>query len=217
VGLPVLVLSESSCSSTPSRAPGLPHAQTSRRSGDTAHRGRDAPAFGGAGTRPGRRQFDGHGWMVAPGPNACGPGPRRGRLRWGGGMARCRGRVAGVHQMGLPCPDPSRSLRPSRREALRDGTVLHLASFRVCLADAEPRLEGAESVDDLAFAPLKATYAHQRLPLERDMDLRVVIESGGAPMPRSRRSGCREGAGGAATRAACGSHGNRLGLDLFAG
>ena len=70
-------------------------------------------------------------------------------------------------------------------EVLRDGTELHLASF--CLADAELRLDG---VDDPAFAALKAKYADvlggapPGLPPERDMEL--VIETGDAPMPRSR-------------------------------
>jgi hypothetical protein len=68
---------------------------------------------------------------------------------------------------------------------LRDGTELHLASF--CLADAELRLEGA---DDPAFATLKAEYADvlggapPGLPPDRGMEL--VIETGDAPMPRSR-------------------------------
>jgi hypothetical protein len=70
-------------------------------------------------------------------------------------------------------------------EVLRDGTELHLASF--CLADAELRLEGA---DDPAFATLKAEYADvlggapPGLPPDRGMEL--VIETGDAPMPRSR-------------------------------
>jgi len=70
-------------------------------------------------------------------------------------------------------------------EVLRDGTELHLASFG--LADAELRLEGA---DDPAFAALKAEYADvlggapPGLPPERGMEL--VIETGDAPMPRSR-------------------------------
>jgi hypothetical protein len=70
-------------------------------------------------------------------------------------------------------------------EVLRDGTELHLASF--CLADAELRLDG---VDDPAFAALKAKYADvlggapPGLPPARDMEL--VIETGDAPMPRSR-------------------------------
>ena len=70
-------------------------------------------------------------------------------------------------------------------EVLRDGTELHLASF--CLADAELRLDG---VDDPAFADLKTKYADvlggapPGLPPERDMEL--VIETGDAPMPRSR-------------------------------
>ena len=70
-------------------------------------------------------------------------------------------------------------------EVLRDGTELHLASFR--LADAELRLEGS---DDPAFAALKAEYADvlggapPGLPPERGMEL--VIETGDAPMPRSR-------------------------------
>ena len=70
-------------------------------------------------------------------------------------------------------------------EILRDGTELHLASFR--LADAELRLEGS---DDPAFAALKAEYADvlggapPGLPPDRGMAL--VIETGDAPMPRSR-------------------------------
>ena len=70
-------------------------------------------------------------------------------------------------------------------EILKDGTELHLASF--CLADAELRLEGA---DDPAFAALKVRYADvlggapPGLPPDRGMELE--LETGGAPMPRSR-------------------------------
>jgi hypothetical protein len=70
-------------------------------------------------------------------------------------------------------------------EVLRDGTELHLASFNV--ADAELRLAGD---DDAAFAALKVEYADvlggapPGLPPERGMEL--VIETGDAPMPRSR-------------------------------
>ena len=70
-------------------------------------------------------------------------------------------------------------------ELLHDGTELHLASF--CLADVELRLSGA---DDPAFTTLKAEYADvlggapPGLPPERGMEL--VIETGDAPMPRSR-------------------------------
>ncbi len=70
-------------------------------------------------------------------------------------------------------------------EVLRDGTELHLVSFG--LADAELRLAG---YDDPAFAALKAEYADvlggapPGLPPERGMEL--VIETGDAPMPRSR-------------------------------
>ena len=70
-------------------------------------------------------------------------------------------------------------------EVLKDGTVLHLASF--CLADAELRLEGA---DDPAFATLKVRYADvlggapAGMPPDRGMELE--LETGGAPMPRSR-------------------------------
>ena len=70
-------------------------------------------------------------------------------------------------------------------EVLRDGTELHLASFD--MADAELRLTGA---DDPAFAALKAEYADvlggapPGLPPDRGMEL--VIETGDAPMPRSR-------------------------------
>ena len=70
-------------------------------------------------------------------------------------------------------------------ETLRDGTELHLASFGP--ADAELRLEG---VDDPAFAALKAEYADvlgeipPGLPPDRGMEL--VLETGRAPMPRSR-------------------------------
>ena len=70
-------------------------------------------------------------------------------------------------------------------EVLKDGTVLHLASF--CLADAELRLEGT---DDPAFAALKARYADvlggapAGMPPDRGMELE--LETGPAPMPRSR-------------------------------
>jgi len=70
-------------------------------------------------------------------------------------------------------------------EAFRDGTELHLASF--AMADAELHLTGA---DDPAFAALKAEYADvlggapPGLPPDRGMEL--VIETGDAPMPRSR-------------------------------
>jgi hypothetical protein len=70
-------------------------------------------------------------------------------------------------------------------EVLRDGTELHLASF--CLAETELRLVGE---DDPAFATLKTEYADvlggapPGLPPERGMEL--VIETGDAPMPRSR-------------------------------
>ena len=68
---------------------------------------------------------------------------------------------------------------------LKDGTVLYLASF--CLADAELRLEG---VDDPAFAALQVKYADvlggapPGLPRDRGMELE--LETGDAPMPRSR-------------------------------
>jgi hypothetical protein len=70
-------------------------------------------------------------------------------------------------------------------EVLKDGTELHLASF--CLADAELRLEGA---DDPAFAELKVTYADvlggapSGMPRDRGMELE--LQTGSAPMPRSR-------------------------------
>ena len=70
-------------------------------------------------------------------------------------------------------------------EVLRDGTELHLASF--CMTDAELRLAGS---DDPTFAALKVEYADvlggapPGLPPERGMEL--VIETGDAPMPRSR-------------------------------
>ena len=70
-------------------------------------------------------------------------------------------------------------------EVLKDGTELHLASF--CLADAELSLEGA---DDPAFAGLKVKYADvlggapAGMPPDRGMELE--LETGGAPMPRSR-------------------------------
>ncbi len=68
---------------------------------------------------------------------------------------------------------------------LKDGTELHLASF--CLADAELRLEGT---GDPVFAALKITYADvlgggpPGMPPDRGMELE--LETGGAPMPRSR-------------------------------
>ncbi len=70
-------------------------------------------------------------------------------------------------------------------EVLRDGTELHLASFHP--ADAELRLAG---VDDPAFAALTAKYADvlagapKGMPPDRGMEL--VLETGDAPMPRSR-------------------------------
>ena len=70
-------------------------------------------------------------------------------------------------------------------EVLRDGTELHLASF--CMADAELQLFGA---DDPAFAELKAQYADvlggapPGMPPDRGMELE--LETGDAPMPRSR-------------------------------
>ena len=69
---------------------------------------------------------------------------------------------------------------------LKDGTVLHLASF--CLVDAELRLEGG---DDPAFAALKVRYADVMggappgLPPDRGMELE--LETGGAPMRRCAR------------------------------
>ncbi len=71
-------------------------------------------------------------------------------------------------------------------EVLKDGTELHLVSF--CLADAELRLEGA---DDPAFAALKVTYADvlggapSGMPPDRGIELE--LETGSAPMPRSRQ------------------------------
>ena len=70
-------------------------------------------------------------------------------------------------------------------EILRDGTELHLASF--CLADVELSLSGA---DHPAFTALKTEYADvlggapPGLPPDRGMEL--IIETGDAPMPRSR-------------------------------
>ena len=70
-------------------------------------------------------------------------------------------------------------------EVLRDGTELHLASF--CLADAELRLEGQ---DDPAFTALKVEYADvlggAPPGLLPDRGMELVIETGDAPMPRSR-------------------------------
>ncbi len=68
---------------------------------------------------------------------------------------------------------------------LKDGTELHLASLG--LADADLRLAGA---DDPAFAALKVECADELggapsgLPPDRGMELE--LETGGAPMPRSR-------------------------------
>ena len=70
-------------------------------------------------------------------------------------------------------------------EVLKDGTELHLASF--CLADAELQLAGT---DDPAFEALKVKYADvlggapPGMPPDRGMELE--LETGGAPMPRSR-------------------------------
>ena len=70
-------------------------------------------------------------------------------------------------------------------EVLKDGTELHLASF--CLADAELCLAGA---DDPAFSTLKVRYADvlggapPGMPPDRGMELE--LETGDAPMPRSR-------------------------------
>ena len=70
-------------------------------------------------------------------------------------------------------------------EVLKDGTVQHLASFS--LTDAELRLEGA---DDPVFAELRVRYADvlggapAGMPPDRGMELE--LETGGAPMPRSR-------------------------------
>jgi hypothetical protein len=70
-------------------------------------------------------------------------------------------------------------------EVLTDGTELHLASF--CLTDAELRLTGE---DDPAFDDLKRQYADvlggapSGLPPDRGMELE--LETGDAPMPRSR-------------------------------
>ena len=86
--------------------------------------------------------------------------------------------------------DPHTSLTPNCRfvggqEVLRDGTELHLASFHP--AEAELHLTGS---DDPAFATLKAEYADvlagapKGMPPDRGMEL--VLETGDAPMPRSR-------------------------------
>ena len=70
-------------------------------------------------------------------------------------------------------------------EVLKDGTELHLATL--CLAEAELRLTGT---DDPAFAALKVKYADvlggapPGMPLDRGMELE--LETGDAPMPRSR-------------------------------
>ena len=95
--------------------------------------------------------------------------------------ARARRRHGGPN--GIPPPHCGRFV--GGVEILRDGTELHLTSFR--LADAELRLDGN---DDPAFAALKAEYADvlggapPGLPPDRGMEL--VIETGDAPMPRSR-------------------------------
>ena len=68
-------------------------------------------------------------------------------------------------------------------EVLKDGTELHLATL--CLAEAELRLTGT---DDPAFAELKFKYvlsgASPDIPSDRGMELE--LETGDAPMPRSR-------------------------------
>ena len=70
-------------------------------------------------------------------------------------------------------------------EDLRDGTTLFLATLGV--VDGELRLEGK---DDPAFAPLIAKYQEtlggppKGLPPDRGIEL--VLETGDAPMPRSR-------------------------------
>ena len=70
-------------------------------------------------------------------------------------------------------------------EVLKDGTELHLASF--CLEDSALHLAGA---DDPAFTTIKAKYsdvlggAPPGLPPDRGMELE--LETGDAPMPRSR-------------------------------
>jgi hypothetical protein len=70
-------------------------------------------------------------------------------------------------------------------EVLKDGMKLHLASC--CLADAELRLEGA---DDPAFAALKVTYADvlggAPSGMQPDRGMELELETGSAPMPRSR-------------------------------
>ena len=86
---------------------------------------------------------------------------------------------------GLP-PEPHCAARfVDGVEVLQDGTELHLASF--CLAEAEQRLGGT---DDPAFAALKVKYADvlggapPGMPQDRGIELE--LETGDAPMPRSR-------------------------------
>jgi len=83
-------------------------------------------------------------------------------------------------------PEPSTAGRfADGVEVLKDGTELHLASF--CLEDSALHLAGA---DDPAFAAVKTKYADvlggapPGLPPDRGMELE--LETGDAPMPRSR-------------------------------
>ena len=136
---------------------------------------------------------------AAAGEPASGPGPSRARSKgWSRPVHADHATLAALEATErLAARERRRHGGPSRAppaldgrflegvEVLRDGTELHLASF--CLADAELRLTGA---DDPAFAALKVEYADvlggapPGLPPERGMEL--VIETGDAPMPRSR-------------------------------
>ena len=96
--------------------------------------------------------------------------------------ARERRRIQGQN----PALTPGPACRfADGREMLRDGTELHLASFRP--AETELHLTGT---DDPAFTNLKVEYADvlggapRGMPPDRGMEL--VLETGSAPMPRSR-------------------------------
>ena len=86
-------------------------------------------------------------------------------------------------------------------ESPKDGAELHLASF--CLAGTELCLAGA---DDAAFSALKVKYAEvlggalPGMPPDRSMELE--LETGGAPMRRS-RPGTRLSDGGLAELPRC--------------
>jgi hypothetical protein len=116
--------------------------------------------------------------VVEPGASAT---PGMAAPRAGGPRRACRSRGGGTFRgPGAPPPRRAQPSGAAPRWPLRSGTELQLATF--CLADAELRLAG----DDDAALARSGGVGGRRSTARAAAGMALVMETGDAPMPRSR-------------------------------